>query len=101
MDRPTDVLSFECDGLDDGFPVPEGSGPVLGDIVIAPEVAKAQAQANGHGYDEEIDLLVVHGLLHLCGYDHIDDEDAAVMEPLQDAILRSWSDRPERPSDGR
>lgn len=86
---PTDVLSFECDNLDDGFPEMEGAeGPyTLGDIIIAPDVAAKQAGEYGNQYLDEIDMLVVHGVLHLNGYDHIADEDAAVMEPLQDDIL--------------
>lgn len=86
---PTDVLSFECDNLDDGFPEPEGDAAVyaLGDIIIAPDVAAKQAEEYGNQYLDEVDMLVVHGVLHLNGYDHITDEDAAVMEPLQEAIL--------------
>ena len=74
---PTDVLSFECDNLDDGFPQEE-EGFEAGDIIIAPDVA------------QEIDTLLVHGLLHLIGYDHIEEEEAQVMEGLQEDILASW-----------
>lgn len=89
---PTDVLSFECDNLEDGFPEGEGAqGYLLGDIVIAPDVAARQAAEYGHGFLEEVDLLVVHGVLHLCGYDHIDDEEAREMEALQDAIVAAWA----------
>ena len=89
---PTDVLSFECDNLEDGFPEGEGAqGYLLDDIVIAPDVAARQAAEYGHGFLEEVDLLVVHGVLHLCGYDHIDDEEAREMEALQDAIVAAWA----------
>ena len=86
---PTDVLSFECDNLDDDFPAMEGAEAIyaLGDIIIAPDVAAKQAEEYGNQYLDEVDMLVVHGVLHLNGYDHITDEDAAVMEPLQDTIL--------------
>lgn len=86
---PTDVLSFECDSLDDDFPAMEGDNAIyaLGDIVIAPDVARKQAIEFGNEFLDEVDMLVVHGMLHLNGYDHIADEDAAVMESLQDAIL--------------
>ena len=66
---PTDVLSFECDmdGLD-GVPADMGE-PVfeLGDIIIAPDVAEAQTAAFGTTFSQEISLLLVHGILHLCG----------------------------------
>ena len=92
---PTDVLSFECDGLDDDmllveddqFEVPEFA---LGDIVIAPDVALKQSVDYGTTFEQEISVLLVHGLLHLCGYDHIEDEDAAIMEPLEREILSAW-----------
>ncbi len=85
---PTDVLSFECDNLDDGFPQEEGFE--AGDIIIAPDVAAAQASELGHALAQEIDTLLVHGLLHLIGYDHIEEEEAQVMEGLQEDILASW-----------
>ena len=70
---PTDVLSFECDGLDDGFdPIPDGADDVpfeLGDVIIAPDVAQRQSAAFGHSFEAEVSLLLVHGLLHLMGYD--------------------------------
>lgn len=86
---PTDVLSFECDNLDDGFPM-DGDMYEAGDIIIAPAVAMKQAQELGHSFEEEVDLLIVHGLLHLQGYDHVDDDDAALMQQVQDGILSKW-----------
>ena len=86
---PPDVLSFECDTLDDGFPQEE-EGFEAGDIIIAPDVAAAQASELGHALAQEIDTLLVHGLLHLIGYDHIEEEEAQVMEGLQEDILASW-----------
>ena len=90
IDRPTDVLSFECDGIDDGFPECGSGTLVLGDVMVCGEVAAMQARENGHSFDDETDLLILHGLLHLCGYDHMEEADAAIMEPLQDELLRSW-----------
>lgn len=88
---PTDVLSFECDNLDDDFPSGEVlQGDILGDIVIAPDVAAKQAAEYGTSLQEELDLLCVHGILHLQGYDHVIDEDAEEMEGLQKDILMKW-----------
>jgi probable rRNA maturation factor len=92
VDRPTDVLSFECDGVDDDFDA-EGFDDgefELGDIVIAVDVAERQAPEYGMSFAHEMSLLIVHGLLHLCGYDHVTDEDAAIMEPLEDDLLAQW-----------
>jgi probable rRNA maturation factor len=63
IDKPTDVLSF-----------PSGeSGPDLGDIAVSIETAKIQARQNGLSLEREIAQLILHGLLHLCGYDHETD----------------------------
>lgn len=94
---PTDVLSFECDGVEDELSdmVPAGFGDVyeLGDVVIAPDVAERQTHEFGTTFEQEVSLLFVHGLLHLCGYDHIVEEDAKVMEALEDEILAAWNAR--------
>ena len=85
---PTDVLSFECDDLcaaDVDEPV------TLGDVVIAPEVAETQAEEYGHTVEEELNLLLVHGVLHLLGYDHEADEDAIVMQARERALLIAWA----------
>lgn len=92
---PTDVLSFECDN--DPMPaeaMPPGAEPVyeLGDIVIAVDVAERQTAIYGTSFEREICILEIHGLLHLCGYDHVTDEDAAVMEPLEDELLARWEE---------
>ncbi len=90
---PTDVLSFECDGLDDNFEQAADDSTIfeLGDIVIAPDVARRQMEEFGTTFHQEISLLLVHGLLHLCGYDHIEDEEAEVMEAREAALLESWA----------
>lgn len=91
---PTDVLSFECDGLDDSFALPDGADlPFeLGDIVIAPDVAERQTVLFGTTFESELSLLVVHGMLHLCGYDHIEDDEAEAMEAREREVLGLWAD---------
>ena len=87
---PTDVLSFECDSLDDGFPGgPEGAFE-LGDVVIAPDVAERQCAQFGNSFEEDVELLLVHGLLHLCGYDHLEDAEAEAMEARERALLAAF-----------
>ena len=87
IDRPTDVLSFECDDAFD-FDPPEGMAVELGDIVLAPSVISAQAPGFGNSPADECRLMLVHGLLHLLGYDHIEDDEAEAMEAREDALLR-------------
>ncbi|HIY83916.1 rRNA maturation RNase YbeY [Rubneribacter sp.] len=93
---PTDVLSFECDGAEDDLSAMTlAESPVyeLGDVVIAPDVAGRQTREFDTTFEEEISLLLVHGLLHLCGYDHIEDDEAEVMEAREADILREWARR--------
>lgn len=90
VDRPTDVLSFECDGYDDDMPVFDDEVFELGDIVIAPDVAEGQAPEYGLSFAHEMSLLVTHGLLHLCGYDHIDDDEAQEMEKRERELLSEF-----------
>ena len=96
VDRPTDVLSFECDNIDDDITAADGpSCPVyeLGDIIVAPDVAARQSTEFGNSFEQEGSLLIVHGLLHLCGYDHIVDEEAEVMEARERELLTAWTER--------
>lgn len=87
IDRTTDVLSFECDSaFDEDIPVDEVLE--LGDIILAPEVIARQAPGFGNGPADECRLMLVHGLLHLLGYDHIEDDEAEEMEAREDALLR-------------
>ena len=65
----------------------------LGDVVIAPDVAIRQTAEFGTTFEEEISLLLVHGLLHLCGYDHVEDDEAERMESLEAEILEAWTKR--------
>lgn len=79
---PTDVISF-------GFAAPEEGAPVIGDVYIAPGVARRNALAHGAGVREEIARLVVHGTLHVLGHDHPADaaRDASPMWRRQEALL--------------
>ncbi len=82
LDAPTDVLSFPASESD-----PETGATYLGDILISIPRAKIQAQAAGHRLEDEIQLLVVHGVLHLLGHDHAEAEDKARMWAAQAEVL--------------
>jgi probable rRNA maturation factor len=87
---PTDVLSFGCDepcAADSDEPI------TLGDVIIAPEVAEKQAAELGTTVEAELNLLLVHGVLHLLGYEHDADEAAAAMQAREAALLAAWADR--------
>lgn len=86
VDAPTDVLAFG--GGEDIFVYAPQATPYLGDVIISYERALAQAQEQGHPVEEELNLLAVHGLLHLLGYDHSDEEGRAKMWARQEEILR-------------
>ena len=81
VDEPTDVLSFNID-----MEMPEGH-TYLGDIVIAVPLAESRARTAGHDLLAELALLVVHGILHLLGYDHVGAGDREAMWARQDDIL--------------
>ena len=87
IDRPTDVLSFECDGVEDDKYFIQDDNYELGDIFICVEIAETNAKKFNTSLESELKLLVVHGMLHLCGYDHIKDEDAVIMEAKEEEIL--------------
>lgn len=92
---PTDVLSFP---LDDE-PMPGVDIPVLlGDVVISPAVAAAQFAEHAGTFDDEIALLVVHGVLHILGHDHEDAEERAAMRSRERALLRTHHWRGEPPA---
>lgn len=108
-DTPTDVLSFVVDSeigesIDNGKtqPIIPGGGTLsagqldsypkmLGDVIICPSVAMQQAVEYGQTFDQEIKLLLIHGILHLLGYDHIKDSEAEVMENREREILEELS----------
>ena len=81
-DRPTNVLSFPAAPL-----VPGRFGPPLGDIVLARETIARESAAGGLDFADHLTHLIVHGFLHLLGYDHATDAEAVVMERLEAAIL--------------
>jgi len=86
---PTDVLSFPIDELRSGETFVEGRS-TLGDIVICPSVAQQQAERAGHGLDVELQILLVHGILHLMGFDHAEPAEEAEMFALQGEIIEHW-----------
>jgi probable rRNA maturation factor len=87
---PTDVLAFPMDELRPGEVNEEPEEGMLGDLVVCPAVAERQANEAGHPPAEEIDLLAVHGILHLLGYDHAEPEEHAEMFGLQARLLAEW-----------
>ena len=85
--KTTDVLSFECDSaFDEDIPLDEALE--LGDIILAPQVIARQAPEFGNSAQDECRLMLVHGMLHLLGYDHIEDDEAEAMEAREDELLR-------------
>jgi probable rRNA maturation factor len=82
IDAPTDVLSFPSDELD-----PDTGNRYLGDIIISYPQAETQAQAGGHSIEAELQLLAVHGVLHLLGHDHADEDQQKEMWTAQAEIL--------------
>jgi probable rRNA maturation factor len=100
---PTDVLAFPMDELRPphmggghaGDPAPGGDPGLLGDVVLCPQVAAEQAEKAGHSTQDELELLCVHGILHLLGYDHAEPDEHAAMFGLQDQLLKAWRDQKE------
>ena len=93
---PTDVLSFECDGAEEdgaflASEAADGAPFELGDVIIALDVAERQTAQFGTTLEGEVSLLLTHGLLHLCGYDHIEDDEAEVMEAREAELLSAWA----------
>jgi len=86
-DAPTDVLSFGVQEEDGPFVSAPEAGSYLGDIIVSYPQAVAQAEEQGHSVERELDLLVVHGVLHLLGYDHAEEEEKATMWARQDQVL--------------
>lgn len=83
VDRPTDVLSFP---IDEDFII-DGVDTMLGDIVISMDIAKEQAKEYGHSLDREIMYLTCHSMLHLLGYDHMNDEDKTQMRAREKEVM--------------
>lgn len=99
IDRPTDVLSFpmvdyeqpaDFDGLEDraeDYFNPETGELMLGDIIVSVDKVEEQAEKYGHSQARELAFLVAHSMLHLFGYDHMEEEERLVMEKKQAEIL--------------
>ena len=86
INKPTDVLSFAFEDDEDSFPL-VGENRILGDIIISVETAQRNAQEANHSLEWEINILILHGLLHLLGYDHLKDKDYELMHKKELEIL--------------
>ncbi|GAA4388956.1 rRNA maturation RNase YbeY [Tsukamurella soli] len=89
---PTDVMSFPMDELTPGGrpDAPEPGPAMLGDIVLCPQFAAEQAAQAGHATEHELNVLTVHGVLHLLGYDHAEPAEEREMFALQDRIVADF-----------
>ena len=89
IDRPTDVLSF---ALDVGEEEPEVDDDeiehLLGDVIISAPTAVRQGEEYGHRLEREMTYLAVHGMLHLLGYDHMEEKDKLIMRKREEEVLR-------------
>ncbi len=93
---PTDVLSFPLDGPDEvGVPSDDGVPTLLGDVVISPAVAAAQYAGHAGTLDDELALLVVHGVLHVLGHDHAEPVETSTMRARELILLEHhhWGHR--------
>lgn len=86
-DKPTDVLSFAQREGDFAFE----DDPILGDVIISLETTIRQAEERKHSTQRELSILLIHGILHLIGYDHIEDDEAEIMETKEKEILAQLS----------
>ena len=87
---PTDVLSFPMDELRMPGPADEPVAGILGDIVICPSYVEKQVTESGKDLEQELQLLTVHGLLHLLGFDHATPDEEKEMFSLQDGLLQRF-----------
>ena len=99
IDRETDVLSFPniefetagefdvCEENEADYFDPDSGELILGDIILSIDKIKEQALSYGHSAKREFAFLVAHSMLHLCGYDHMEENESAVMEDKQEAVL--------------
>ena len=109
LDKTTDVLSFAFDNqgeyhgegdaptkwsTDDGFVLPPGESAGLGEVIVSYPQAVRQAQQAGHSIERELAHLITHGILHLMGHDHMDDDEEREMDTRQRSVLErlAWSD---------
>ena len=102
IDKTTDVLSFAFDNqgeyygegdaptewsADDGFVLPPGESAGLGEVIVSYPQAVRQAQQEGHSIERELAHLITHGILHLMGHDHMDDDEEREMDTRQRGVL--------------
>lgn len=102
LDKTTDVLSFAFDNEgeyygegdapsdwsgDEEFVLPPGESAGLGEVIVSYPQAVRQAEAAGHSVDRELTYLITHGILHLMGHDHMDDDEEAVMKAREKAVM--------------
>lgn len=102
IDRETDVLSFpnldyenpsdfscaEDEDLEADYFDPDSGELILGDIIVSTDKVKEQAENFAHSLKREFAFLIAHSMYHLCGYDHMTEEEASVMEKKQEAVLQ-------------
>lgn len=89
IDKPTDVLSFSL--KEGAVKSPEvENDKLLGDIIISVETAQRQADTLNHSIEKELTVLLIHGLLHLTGYDHEKDKDYKTMREIESEILKKF-----------
>ncbi len=88
INKPTNVLSFAALDDPDPAPLPPEELQPLGDIILAFETIRREAEAMDTSFQDHLSHLLVHGLLHLCGYDHEEKDEAEVMEALEISILK-------------
>ena len=90
INKPTDVLSFSLQAGAVKYPEVE-SNKLLGDIIISVETAQRQADNLKHSIEKELTVLLIHGLLHLTGYDHEKDKDYKIMREKEIEILKTFA----------
>ena len=88
-DKPENRYAKPGDGPPPPFPLPPGEVPPLGEIIISLPQAQRQAQDRNAALDQEVALLIVHGVLHLAGHEHLEAEDTAYMQSQEQAALQS------------
>jgi probable rRNA maturation factor len=93
IDEPTDVLAFYMlpqKGADSSFALPPDGVTRLGEVIISYPQAVAQAKEQGHSTERELALLIIHGILHLLGYDHQEPEEESRMRKRERELLQRW-----------
>lgn len=90
IDGPTDVLSFpQSEGMEFPTPDEEDFVPLIGDVVISIDTARRQAEEAGHSIKKEMTALLIHGILHLHGHDHMEPEESRIMKSREEEILKT------------